>query len=182
MPARLKIITQAAKKPTWLKEETRGNQKQRFWSYVGLLKKNLALFLCMWCLKYLLKFYSKKADSQGSLFPHLKILMISKFLFSSHLPLLMFFADLYNNSKSYMTLKDSIYVCVWHINVKIRGWGDKNFLIRHHTRGMVSAFRYSLPDLKTSQCKEQLEDSKERSQKLTSFLINSNDTYWHYKR
>lgn len=41
---------------------------------------------------------------------------ISKFLFSSHLLfisfIIMFFADLYNNSKSYMTLKDSIYVCV----------------------------------------------------------------------
>lgn len=68
-------------------------------------------------------------------------LMISKFLFSSHhlcFDVLLFFANLYN-SKSHMTLKDSIYVNIWHINVEIGGWRDENLFMKHHLRSTVQA-------------------------------------------
>lgn len=161
----------------WLKEEMRRNQKQRFWSCGSLSKEDPTLFLCTWKSEYLLKFYSKKADSQGSLLPHLKIWWSPSFF--SAFSLFLFYTDLYN-SKNYMTLKDSTHVSIWYSNVEIRGWGYKNCLMRHHARSTVSAPYYSLSGHKISQCKQQIEDGKEQSQKLTSFLTNSSFIYWHY--
>lgn len=77
-----------------------------------------------------------------------------------------------------MTLKSSIYVSTWHFNAESREWGDENLLMKYHSRGPVWAPYYSVPGQEISWCKEQLEDDKEPSQKLTSFLIHSNYTHW----
>ena len=77
-----------------------------------------------------------------------------------------------------MTLKSSIYVSTWHFNAESREWGDENLPTKYHSRGPVWAPHYSVPGHEISWCKEQLEDDKEPSQKLMSFLIHSNYTHW----